>query len=83
MKNLLYIGNKLSKTGKTETTIQTLSDALRSEGYTVYAVSNKKNKLWRLLDMLLAILKCSKTRLLPIVYIDLPLPPSLPPSLPP
>jgi glycosyltransferase involved in cell wall biosynthesis len=60
MKNLLYIGNKLSKTGKTETTIQTLSDALRSEGYMVYAVSNKKNKLWRLLDMLLAILKCSK-----------------------
>ena len=60
MKNLLYIGNKLSKTGKTETTILTLSDALRSEGYTVYAVSNKKNKLWRLLDMLLAILKCSK-----------------------
>jgi glycosyltransferase involved in cell wall biosynthesis len=60
MKNLLYIGNKLSKTGKTETTIKTLSEALRSEGYTVYAVSNKKNKLWRLLDMLLAILKFSK-----------------------
>ena len=60
MKNLLYIGNKLSKTGKTETTILTLSDALRSEGYTVCAVSDKKNKLWRLLDMVLAILKCSK-----------------------
>ncbi|MFI0430103.1 glycosyltransferase family 4 protein [Mariniflexile sp. HMF6888] len=60
MKNLLYIGNNLSKTGKTETTIETLSKRLSIEGYTVYTSSNKKNKLLRLLDMLFAILKYAK-----------------------
>ncbi len=60
MKNLLYIGNNLSKTGKTETTIETLSENLSLEGYTVYTSSNKKNKLLRLLDMLSAILKYAK-----------------------
>jgi hypothetical protein len=45
MKNLLYIGNNLSKTGKTETTIDTLSKNLSLEGYTVYTSSNKKNKM--------------------------------------
>lgn len=57
MKNLLYIGNKLSSKGKTATTIDTLSSALSSQGYQVKAVSNKKNKLFRLLDMLLSIIK--------------------------
>ncbi|MFH6769629.1 glycosyltransferase family 4 protein [Gaetbulibacter aquiaggeris] len=57
MKNLLYIGNHLSKTGKTETTIETLSKSLRLEGYKVFAFSNKRNKLVRLFDMLFAILK--------------------------
>jgi glycosyltransferase involved in cell wall biosynthesis len=60
MKNLLYIGNHLSKTGKTETTIETLSKSLRLEGYKVFAFSNKTNKLFRLFDMLFAILKYSK-----------------------
>lgn len=60
MKNLLYIGNKLSKTGKTETTIETLSTALRQEGYTVFVFSDKKNKVLRLFEMLLAIIKYSK-----------------------
>ncbi|WP_034057564.1 glycosyltransferase family 4 protein [Lacinutrix jangbogonensis] len=57
MRNLLYIGNKLSSKGKTATTIDTLSKALTAEGYTVKAVSNKKNKLLRLFDMLLSIVK--------------------------
>ncbi|MDO7172704.1 glycosyltransferase family 4 protein [Mariniflexile sp. AS56] len=57
MKNLLYIGNKLSNSGKTETTIETLSKNLNLEGYTVFAYSNQNNKLLRLIDMLLAILK--------------------------
>ena len=60
MKNLLYIGNHLSKTGKTETAIETLSKSLRLEGYEVFAFSNKTNKLVRLFDMLFAILKYSK-----------------------
>lgn len=60
MKKLLYIGNHLSNKGKTETTIETLSQSLRLEGYRVFAFSNKTNKLVRLFDMLFAILKYSK-----------------------
>ena len=60
MKNLLYIGNHLSKTGKTETAIETLSKSLRLEGYKVFSFSNKTNKLVRLFDMLFAVLKYSK-----------------------
>ncbi|WP_445731686.1 glycosyltransferase family 4 protein [Mariniflexile sp.] len=60
MKQLLYIGNHLSKAGKTETTIEILGKALRVEGFTVHTVSNKKNKVWRLLEMLFAILKFYK-----------------------
>ncbi|WP_299385113.1 glycosyltransferase family 4 protein [uncultured Lacinutrix sp.] len=57
MKNILYIGNKLSSKGKTATTIDTLSSALATEGYCVKSVSSKKNKFLRLLDMLLSIIK--------------------------
>ncbi|HEY5689260.1 MAG TPA: glycosyltransferase family 4 protein [Yeosuana sp.] len=60
MKNLLYIGNHLSKTGKTETTIETLSKSLRLEGYKVFSFSNKTNRLVRLFDMLFAVLKYAK-----------------------
>lgn len=60
MKNLLYIGNLLSKKGKTATTIDTLSLLFSSEGYTVFTASNKKNKVLRLLDMLFHILKYAK-----------------------
>ncbi|WP_100611991.1 glycosyltransferase family 4 protein [Confluentibacter lentus] len=56
MKQLLYIGNLLSQRGKTQTTIETLSENLRMEGFTVYAFSNKMNKLLRFVDMLLAVL---------------------------
>ncbi|WP_055435375.1 glycosyltransferase family 4 protein [Lacinutrix algicola] len=57
MKNILYIGNKLSSKGKTATTIDTLSSALTIEGFNVKSVSNKKNKFLRLLNMLLSIIK--------------------------
>ena len=60
MNKLLYIGNLLSEKGKTETTIKTLSEALTREGFTVYAVSNKTNKVFRLINMLFAIIKYSK-----------------------
>lgn len=52
MKNLLYIGNKLSQNGKTVTTIETLSHLLKQDGFKVKAVSTKQNKWLRLLDML-------------------------------
>jgi glycosyltransferase involved in cell wall biosynthesis len=57
MKNLLYIGNKLTSKGKTATTIDTLSENFAKEDYSVKAVSNKQNKLLRMLDMLLSIIK--------------------------
>lgn len=55
--NLLYIGNKLSLKGKTVTTITTLSELLKREGYHVTSVSNKSNKLLRILEMLYSIFK--------------------------
>lgn len=61
MKRLLYIGNKLSGSGKTVTTIDTLSKLLKTEGYTVKTSSSKKNKLLRLLDMLVSILLNAKS----------------------
>ncbi|MBU3822721.1 glycosyltransferase family 4 protein [Flavobacteriaceae bacterium XHP0103] len=60
MKHLLYIGNQLSGQGKTSTTVDTLSVLLRSEGYKVFTASNKKYKLWRLIDMLFHIIKFAK-----------------------
>ncbi|MBP0904542.1 glycosyltransferase family 4 protein [Mariniflexile gromovii] len=60
MKSLLYIGNKLSKKGKTQTTIETLSKNLSLEGYVVFSFSDKKNKVFRLFDMLFAIIKHAK-----------------------
>lgn len=53
MKNLLYIGNKLSKHGNTTTVIETLGASLENEGYNVIYASNKKNQIIRLLDMVL------------------------------
>lgn len=52
MKKIVYIGNQLSKKGKTVTSVETLGGFLRSEGYQVITASSKSNKLLRLLDML-------------------------------
>jgi len=60
MKNLLYIGNKLSKTGKTVTTIETLSNNLSAEGFKVKSVSKVSNKWFRFLDMLFAVIHHAK-----------------------
>ncbi|GAL89417.1 glycosyltransferase family 4 protein [Jejuia pallidilutea] len=57
MKNILYIGNQLVDNNKTVTTIDTLSTLLQSEGYRVITASNKKNKIFRLCDMLYHIIK--------------------------
>ncbi|MEC4004385.1 glycosyltransferase family 4 protein [Flavobacterium sp. SUN052] len=51
-KKLLYVGNKLSKHGNTTTVIETLSCSLVHEGFEVVVTSDKKNQLYRLLDMI-------------------------------
>lgn len=56
-RNLLYIGNKLSKKGSTVTSIETLGNFLKAEGFKVTTASSKKNKILRLLDMLWNVLK--------------------------
>ena len=52
MKKILYIGNKLSKKGTTITSIETLGLFLQQEGFEVVTVSSKKNKIFRMLDMI-------------------------------
>ncbi|WP_447636189.1 glycosyltransferase family 4 protein [Flavobacterium microcysteis] len=52
MKNLLYIGNKLSQHGFSVTSIETLGPLLEGEGHTLFYSSSKKNKAARMFDML-------------------------------
>ncbi len=54
-KNIIYIGSKLAN--KTVTTIDTLSGLLIEEGYLVKSYSSCNNKIFRFVDMLLAIIK--------------------------
>ena len=60
MKNLLYIGNKLSKQGGNPTTIETLGPFLEQEGFKVFYNSSKKNKALRFFDMLWSVLQYRK-----------------------
>ena len=55
-RNLLYIGNKLSKKGSTVTSIETLGNFLIAEGFKVTTASSLQNKALRLLDMLWAVI---------------------------
>ena len=57
MKNILYIGNKLSQGNTTETTIETLSTLLIADGFNVKSVSDKQNKILRLYDMVFSLLR--------------------------
>jgi len=57
MTKVLYIGNKLSKKGKTVTSIETLGNYLLDENFDVRFASNKSNKVIRLIDMILLIIK--------------------------
>ena len=61
LKNLIYIGNHLSECGGTPTSIDILAPLLREEGYKVKTASSKKNKFFRLLDMLLLVYRNRKT----------------------
>jgi len=67
MKSILYIGNKLSKHGKTLTNIETLGLLFESEGHKVFYASSKKNKMLRLLDM---VAKTIRHRKVDYVLID-------------
>lgn len=60
MKNLLYIGNKLSNHGYTLTSIETLGMFLEDEGFNLYYASSKKNKLFRILEMIFKTFKYAK-----------------------
>ena len=55
-RSILYIGNKLSKHGNTPTSVESLGELLALE-YKIISVSDKKNKLLRLSDMLYSIIK--------------------------
>lgn len=56
-KCILYIGNNLSLKSGYPTTLETLSKYLSIEGFKLYKVSSKENKLLRLLDMCWAVIK--------------------------
>ena len=60
MKNLLYIGNQLKDHNGTITSIDSLGPLLEKEGYTIAYASSKSIKLFRLIDMMLAVLKNRK-----------------------
>ena len=53
---ILYIGNKLSKYGTTPTGVETLGLKL-SQFYKVITISDKKNKLFRISEMVISIIK--------------------------
>ncbi|WP_324720473.1 glycosyltransferase family 4 protein, partial [Salinimicrobium sp. HB62] len=61
LKNLLYIGNKLSSRGGTPTSVDTLAPLLKAEGFHVKSASSKKNKILRLAEMLLLVFWNRKT----------------------
>ncbi|MDR6846437.1 glycosyltransferase family 4 protein [Flavobacterium granuli] len=57
MKNLLYIGNKLSKHGVTPTTIEILGPLLEQEGFIVSYSSSEKNKVLRFVAMIWSVFR--------------------------
>ena len=59
-RRILYIGNKLANNMGNVTTIDTLSELLRSEGFQVEAYSSKKNKWFRMLEMLYQVFRLRK-----------------------
>ena len=60
MINILYIGNKLKRENTNATTIETLGNHLIDEGFNVTYSSSRINKLFRITDMLLSVIKHRK-----------------------
>jgi glycosyltransferase involved in cell wall biosynthesis len=56
-KRILYIGNNLVKKTKYPTALETLSSNLKNENFKIAISSNKRNIIFRQLDMLFSILK--------------------------
>ena len=67
-KKILYIGNELTTHGWSPTSVDVLAPWFREEGYTVISVSSKKNKLFRLLDMIRTLVQ--NRRKVDLVLID-------------
>ncbi|NNL16412.1 MAG: glycosyltransferase family 4 protein, partial [Flavobacteriaceae bacterium] len=61
MKKIVYLGNKLSKKGKTETSIESLSDFLIQDGFDVVTASDKRNMFVRLFHMCYVLIANSRT----------------------
>lgn len=55
-KSILYIGNNFTNKTKYNSTMFSLSNLLKNNGYKVYLSSDKKNKILRLLDMFLSVI---------------------------
>lgn len=60
-KKIVYIGNKLAVHGHNPTTIDTLSELFTQEGYRILTASSKKDKIFRILDMIQTVVKHSRT----------------------
>lgn len=60
MKELLYLGNKLSGHGLTKGVIETLGPQLEGEGYRLRYAGTYKNMLLRMLEMLIAVVRNRK-----------------------
>lgn len=56
-KSILYIGNNFTAKSKYNSTMAVLSNLLKAEGYNLYLSSNKINKIKRLLEMCLSVIK--------------------------
>jgi len=68
MGKILYIGNNLNKKTSNLSGIQILGPLLENEGFVMHYASSRANKVLRLLDMVIAVLKLSKK--LDMVLID-------------
>lgn len=60
MGNILYLGNKLSYHGFTKGVIETLGSQLEREGYSVSYAGTKKNIIFRMFEMLIAVFRNRK-----------------------
>ncbi len=60
MKKILYIGNNLTKKTKYYSSMDLLANKFVEEGYNVIKTSNKLNKIYRIIDMCLTLIKNRK-----------------------
>lgn len=67
-RQIIYIGNQLESRGGTPTSIDILAPLLQQEGYIVKTASEKKNRFFRLTEMLLLLVKNTKST--QVVFID-------------